>query len=416
MKLSIIALYVICSYFLLTAIAGLGNMLGIGILLKLDLILLLSGLYIFFSSSVKKMEGIDILLLIFLLCISLSSAFNNYSTDLFYYGLRYQILLTIFFFVGKSEWFADWKFFDKMQMPIIAVSLIGLYLYLAQPSWYIAWKLQSTTEFSSESRILEMTRLSAFWQYPYWVSYGCALLYHYKLYTMFTSNVKKRDVLVIFFLFFIIVLTQQRAPLLFIVLSTVFFYIYSFCTKSKYQYKKFRRILNISIIALVMGTLYVLLNVLDEDRILFMINKIISADSGNTSFLSERLGLYKDFQSMPVTFWGDGIGRYSHLAYQQNKLAITDCQYIQTLHETGYFGLIGYILLFIYLIVNGMRNIKLNIFEIGVLIFYLIAMIGANPLSNQGIHTIFLWICCGRIINNDCLHYKQNEYEKSNCN
>lgn len=49
-----------------------------------------------------------------------------------------------------------------MQMPIIAVSLIGLYLYLAQPSWYIAWKLQSTTEFSSESRILEMTRLSAF--------------------------------------------------------------------------------------------------------------------------------------------------------------------------------------------------------------------------------------------------------------
>lgn len=100
MKLSIIALYVICSYFLLTAIAGLGNMLGIGILLKLDLILLLSGLYIFFSSSVKKMEGIDILLLIFLLCISLSSAFNNYSTDLFYYGLRYQILLTIFFF-GK---------------------------------------------------------------------------------------------------------------------------------------------------------------------------------------------------------------------------------------------------------------------------------------------------------------------------
>ena len=117
-----------------------------------------------------------------------------------------------------------------------------------------------------------------------------------------------------------------------------------------------------------------------------------------------------------MTFWGDGIGRYSHLAYQQNKLAITDCQYIQTLHETGYFGLIGYILLFIYLIVNGMRNIKLNIFEIGVLIFYLIAMIGANPLSNQGIHTIFLWICCGRIINNDCLHYKQNEYEKSNCN
>lgn len=102
------------------------------------------------------------MLLIFLLCISLSSAFNNYSTDLFYYGLRYQILLTIFFFVGKSEWFADWKFFDKMQMPIIAVSLIGLYLYLAQPSWYIAWKLQSTTEFSSESRILEMTRLSAF--------------------------------------------------------------------------------------------------------------------------------------------------------------------------------------------------------------------------------------------------------------
>ncbi|WP_459189576.1 O-antigen ligase family protein [Parabacteroides sp. APC149_11_2_Y6] len=416
MKLDIIARYIIYNYFLLTALAGFGNMLGIGILLKLDLILLLSGLYIFFSSSIKKMQKIDILLLLFLLCISISSALNNYSSDLLYYGLRYQILLTIFFFIGKSEWFADWKFFDKMQIPIITVSLIGLYLYLVQPSWYMVWKLQSTTEFSSESRILEMTRLSAFWQYPYWVSYGCALLYHYKLYMMFMGSVRKQDVLIIFFLFLIVVLTQQRAPLLFIVLSTVFFYIYSFCSKSKYQYKKFRRALNISIIVLFIAVLYVLFNILDEDRIVFMINKIVSVDSNNTSFLNERLGLYKDFQNIPVKFWGDGIGRYSHLAYQQNKLAITDCQYIQTLHETGYFGFIGYIIIFVYLIINGVKNIKLNIFEIGVSVFYLIAMIGANPLSNQGIHTVFFWICCGRMINNNCLRYKQNEYEKSNCN
>ena len=177
-------------YFTLTAIGGLGNIFNISVLGKIGLLILLSGIFItikyFFYEKIKPF---DLFLIFFLTSLAFIGLFSSYPQELYWYGVRYQLALTLFYFVGKSSDFKDWTFFNNMKIPILVVAIIGLYLYFSPPSWYIAWKLSSTTKFSSESRILEMTRLSAFWEYPYWISYSAALLYHYIIYKMFWGGV-----------------------------------------------------------------------------------------------------------------------------------------------------------------------------------------------------------------------------------
>ena len=110
--------------------------------------------------------------------------------------------------------------------------------------------------------------------------------------------------------------------------------------------------------------------------------------------------------SKKITFWGDGIGRYGHEAYYSGKMAITDQQYLKIMYETGYFGIICYSIFILLVVIRGIRNFKDNLFELGIIFFYLMAMTGANCLSVTGQHCIVFWFCCGRIFNKSCLTYK----------
>lgn len=103
---------------------------------------------------------------------------------------------------------------------------------------------------------------------------------------------------------------------------------------------------------------------------------------------------------------GDGIGRYGHEAYYSGKMAITDQQYLKIMYETGYFGIICYSIFILLVVIRGIRNFKDNLFELGIIFFYLMAMTGANCLSVTGQHCIVFWFCCGRIFNKSCLTYK----------
>lgn len=107
------------------------------------------------------------------------------------------------------------------------------------------------------------------------------------------------------------------------------------------------------------------------------------------------------FETTDVTFLGSGIGRYSHSIFLTGStLAITDQQYLRILYETGYLGCLGYGFISLAIILRGLKNLKNNLFELSVIIFFLIAMMGANCLSQFDMHTAIFWLCCGRIYNN----------------
>lgn len=101
------------------------------------------------------------------------------------------------------------------------VCFIGLILYITSPSWYVDFKLSGFTD-NEGGRFLEMTRLSAFWTYPYWVSYGSGIIYFYLLFKSYKEGrITTKIAFALIFLAVIMVLAQQRAPIAFVALITL---------------------------------------------------------------------------------------------------------------------------------------------------------------------------------------------------
>jgi hypothetical protein len=399
------------NYFILLAINAFITMCGLLQLAKIDLIIFIGAIFTTFYILARKISLVDAFIILFTLTIAVVGVLKNYPYELWYNGVRYQLLSIIFFFIGESNKMYDWKLFDKAIVPILIVGLVGLILFITSPNWYVLYKMAAWEDQASDGRILEMTRLSAFWTYPYWVSYGSAIMLYYIVCKSYRIGaISKFHMMALFVLFLVIVLTQQRAPLLFASLSILGMFIKSLFDK-KNANRTFNKNLFFFLLISLCALSFTFIFLLNEERVDFMISKLESlfASDGDASFLESRVDIFSDFFRKKITFWGDGIDMYSHKAYYMGKLAITDQQYLKILYETGYFGTICYSILFLSVIVRGLLNLKYCMFELGVVLFYIVAMSGANCLAASDQHCIIFWLCCGRIFNKKCYEYKKNE-------
>lgn len=396
--------YFICNYFLLMTVDVLLVWCGLAAIAKFELIILLSAIIISFNKLRNQTTRMDLFIIFFSISIAISSLSNIYPQAFWFAGVRYQLLSIIFFFVGESSTSKDWAFFNKSIIPVLGVCFIGLILYITSPDWYVAFKLSGFTD-NEGGRFLEMTRLSAFWTYPYWVSYGSGIIYFYLLFKSYKEGrVTTKTAFSLIFLAIILLLAQQRAPIAFVALITLALLVNSLFNGQKRSFSTYVLFLLLILVCCIS----IVFSFLDHDRLIFMLSKFESLmEGGNSSFLKDRTDIFSDFYSKKISFWGDGIGRYGHEAYFSGKMAITDQQYLKIMYETGYFGIICYSILILSIVISGVRNFKDNLFELGIIFFYLMAMTGANCLSITGQHCIVFWFCCGRIFNKSCLIYKR---------
>ena len=385
---------IVNNYFLLFAINGCLGMVGLMSVAKLDLLIMLAATVIALSYLSKQMTLLDFLILSFIGIIAFVGRLRNYDTDLWYLGCRGQLFYMIFFFVGRYSSNRNLQILKKGVWPFLIVCAIGLILYIASPAWYINFKMQMwyNTGSDGENRILEMTRLSAFWEYPYWVSYGCAIMYSYLIIQTFIKGyMEKREILILLFIAFIAILTQQRAPLFFIALVTILYIFVGLFKKKKAGHVPLR--LYIGCFLLLSVCMIVLcLSVIDTDMLSRLSEKIKVLEN-ISMFLSDRANIFSDFAMKEISFFGDGIGRYSNAAFHLGKPAITDQQYMLILHETGYVGCIGYIFIGLVVLIRGFKYFSLNYIELAVILFFLMAMTGANCLSFFMQHVAIFWLC-----------------------
>lgn len=391
---------IINNYFLLLAINGLLVMFGMLSIAKFDLLIMLAASVVSLSYLNNGVTKLDLFIILFIGIVAFSSKLNYYDNNLWYLGCRQQLFVTIFFFVGRHPKISKRQIFQNGITPFLIVCCLGLILYIMSPSWYMNYKLQiwQSEAGISEDRILEMTRLSAFWQYPYWVSYGCAIMYSYMMTNCFMQGfMKKRDAVVLMYIAFIAILTQQRAPLIIIALLTIIFILVGIFKKRKYGRLSLRTsIMYFIILGICMFALF--LSIVDSEMLARLLEKFEVL--GNASaFLDNRADIFSDFRSKEITFFGDGIGRYSHAAYNLGKPAITDQQYLKILYETGICGCIGYGVIIGTVMLTGLRHFQSHIFELSIILFYLLAMTGANCLAIFDQHSAIFWLCCGFICN-----------------
>ena len=398
---------IVNNYFLLLALNGLLLMIGMINIAKFDLLIMLAATVITISYLSKGITKFDLFIIFFIGAIAFSSLINNYDHKLWYQGCRSQLYFTIFFFVGRHSQIANLNIFRVGMLPFLCVCITGLGLYIMSPSWYMDYKLQiwQTDEGVSEGRILEMTRLSAFWQYPYWVSYGCAIMYAYIMINCYMKEfMKRQDAIILIFIAFIALLTQQRAPLFTITSLTIAFILFGLFKRKRIGHISLRTSI-LYFILLVVCMFVLFLTVIDTEMLSRLWEKFELLED-ISMFLNDRADIFSDFYSKKISLFGDGIGRYSHTAYNLGKQAITDQQYMQLIYETGYFGCIGYAIIILTVLFKGLRHYSSFYLELTIIAFFLVAMTGANCLSSFNQHIAIFWMCCGRICNKYLVHYK----------
>lgn len=396
------SIIIVSNYFLLYAINGLLGMLGLSAIAKLDLLIMLAASVITLFYLHHGITKLDAFIIFFIGSIAFIGFVQNYNKELWYAGCRGQLYYMIFFFVGRYCGYENIPILQKGVWPFLIVCIIGLILYILSPSWYMDYKLQMWEDSLSDDRILEMTRLSAFWVYPYWVSYGCAIMYCYLMTKcLLQGYMEKKEMIVLIFIAFIALLTQQRAPMFIIALTTMIFIVMGLFKKKKKGHISLRSSL-FYFILIVMCMLIIFLSVIDTEMLIRLMEKVEVLENAST-FLDDRASIFSDFRSKSISLFGDGIGRYSHVAYNMGKQAITDQQYMQILYETGYMGCIGYGIIFFIVLFKGLKNFSLNYLELTIILMYFLAMTGANCLSTFAQHTAIFWICCGRVCNQKLL-------------
>lgn len=398
---NIIYNWIIPGYFIFAALDMVGGFLGYDILQKFSMCYLLVCTYHVCVYKNKYFTTIDFLIILLYIEVIFGVLFNSIENALLWSGIRYQLLLMIFFFVGKYYLNND-RFMEIGKYIILGNALLGLYLFISAPSWYISWKSENVSfDITQGDLYYEMTRLSSLSTYPYWVSYSSCILYLYYLVKAFVfSNLQsKKYYIILSFLLIILILCQQRAPIVFSVISTLYILF------RKKQGNNGARCIQIIIVLTIMSitTLFVFNNI-DEEQSNFIFDKLNSIIEGD-DLVANRT---KNFMlNNEISILGEGIGKYSHTAIGLNKKSIADQQYLRILYETGIAGSLLYFFIFANVIIRGLKYKKECLFDILVILFYLFTMSGANSLSMEGYHTAVFWFCCGRVFNKEYIMYKK---------
>lgn len=395
MKISSKTLYsFIYYYFAFSSVAGFLQMAGFEQSKHL-LKFVVYPVYILTFYSLKKGIGlIGAAIILTILIIALTSSFQDYSFELYKIGLTGELFAMLFFFVGKFD-IKQNEIFNKGVFPVVITGVIGLFLFFSQPSWYLSYKFEGQEAFN-DKLFLEITRLSAFWKYPYWISYGSAVLYYYLICKYLKlEKINKCLKLASITLLCVMILAQQRGPLFICIIYTFVILFYS-CKNKISGVRNFTfQILFLLLILGVIGLFF-----LNEELINFMIEKVsflFDNSPKNNSFLKERADIFSDFYNKEITLWGYGIGRYGHAAMEMGGEVITDQQYLKMVYETGYFGLLSRLVIILFVLYNGIRYFRHYFFEVGIIFMYLITMFGANSLAMTETHNYVFWYCCGRI-------------------
>ena len=133
---------------------------------------------------------------------------------------------------------------------------------------------------------------------------------------------------------------------------------------------------------------------LDSSQSNFLFEHLLQLVS-EESYYDERL----EFTSGGVTdysLFGDGVGYYGYTARENGRWAIVDQEFQEHLAESGYMGFTMLVIILTMSIFRCYRQRVMTI-ECSIVLFYIIAMIGASVLSNHHQYNYMFWFALGKI-------------------
>lgn len=349
--------------------------------------------FLAWKSKRFKKNIFDVLMMLIFISIAVSWCINSYpykNIMVFRYLITQGAFMAAYYIGRNIDINVTYKVFHNALLPGLICSVVGLILYVYQPAWYLANIDDQTT--------LESFRLRSVFSSPYVLSYMSFFLLSYLLaldFKMLPNHYSdlvslKIRISAYILLSSILLFCMMRAPIAGVLISLFIALLHAAFVQRKYSV-----LIYTIVIITVLG--FVIWNIIqrymDMESIIFLLNKFeVATDSGG-DFYEERVNLFVADE----TFFGDGAGHHAIYAEQYNLDSIRDTCYQRLLQEMGYVGVVLHLFLFGYIIVKCLRHYKYLGFELSVMVFLLISMIGADPLATPDKHCFFYWLIIGRV-------------------
>lgn len=331
-----------------------------------------------------------------MICIFISIVISWIINDFPYKGIlifRFIITQGAFmtaYYIGKNLLIEEsYRVFYKALLPGFVCAILGLILYVYQPGWYMA---QVENPLS-----LEALRLRSIFPSPYTCTYLSFFLISYllagnfKLIPNLRIDLSDRIIVVLYFVFIVLLLFgMMRAPIAGVLISVGLGVFHSLLINHKV--KPLLIAIMFSILFCVVGWL-ILDKCMDVGSREFLIEKFVVATDKDSDFLESRAQLFVAEE----TLFGDGAGRHAIYSGDYQEFVIADTCYQRLKQEVGLVGLIFHLLLFLFIIFKCVLNYRYLTFELSIMLFLMLSMIGADPLGTPDKHSFFYWLIIGRV-------------------
>jgi len=310
-----------------------------------------------------------------------------------------------FFFIGcdRNNTGDDYEKFFLWSC--LVCFLVGFYLYFSPPPWYsrqlVAMRaLRWYKSAANELTIVDYSRFSSFWGNSYAMSFFGVTALGFSFLEVDIGSTRRDRLLGwlgVFVCSLACILSQQRIAMVCSALTVGAHLLYTGIVARK-QYAFW--------LAAGLGVAVLVLASLDPDALghrFSVVSEQLEGRAEDMSFgtaMSTRTQQYENaLQQWDSVLVGYGVGSASGYARSQQFMGVNDGNYVKILYEQEAVGLTWFALILLGSLVRGIRNFRYCRFETGILVFFLLAAIGANAFCINGLYVMPFWYALGRIWN-----------------
>lgn len=341
--------------------------------------------------NIKRSPGMSLFLCYFLYLIFSFLLFFAYDfpSTLIPDAVMSGLFPMLFFFVGsadKEESVFEVRFYKYYLWGCIFLFVCSIYLFVTLPSWYLEWKISVQPD-EWQDNIKVLGSMSGFSGSGYLVGYTALFSFCYLLFKFKSKVAKKYDILFLFIVVFCLIFSQARVAVLTAAIILLWY------LKAIINPKNFFKLLLIAVVIILF--LYYIISSSESLSALFEI--FFSKVKGASEDTRYETGLTLLSQQTNFIF-GHGYGSGGHKANTLGLPSVTDFEYIKLLYETGIVGLTLFFVI-LYKTFGVIKNNKHKYtFEFFIIVFYLMAMLIANPLTADATMSPVYWYAMGRVL------------------
>lgn len=375
----------------------------------LSITLIIKGLH---SKSERRTHTAIYVWLGYVLCSFLLYAFYHVPIECYFDAMKISVFPILFYFWGKDTRDTSDIFYKSVMITSTVAMIIGFYLYIFTPDYYNQYLVYKSMKSmmnrpDSIDLILHHNRFSSFLESSYEVCFYAVSSMCMALAFLLNRRTHIKPI----YLYVIVIVNLVASIICFqriaMVVSVIYFVLFVF-----YGYRINNNLLKklsvLTIGVLFIGTSFTFFTNERTVRIAEQFTERISEINFGYA-MKARTGQYEivDLNSFD-TILGKGMGSAGHSARAHGLKGVTDGEFVKMLLEHGFIGLFIFAFLIINSFVKSLENVRSNILEIFIVLFFLMACIGANALSMYFLTGIF-WFSLGRMNNKA---YRQRLYNE----